>query len=181
MRLTLYWYYSICALWLSAPVSPPVDAGALIQPEAQNAKENHAWPGKNLRMVVPPHKQLNKAHIGCPQTQSGGGFLNVKLDEAQKSAFYRFADENRGFHWLALDDALSQGVKFGATYDRENQAYVVTLTGALVVGSNERYCSTSRAGTLDEAIAVAMYKHDVMAQGDYSDFMPRTGTFKQWG
>ena len=128
-----------------------------------------------------PSQTVEQGAYWLPPDAKWGGFLNVKLDEAQKSAFYRFADENRGFHWLALDDALSQGLKFGATYDRENQAYVVTLTGALVVGSNERYCSTSRAGTLDEAIAVAMYKHDVMAQGDYSDFMPRTGTFKQWG
>jgi hypothetical protein len=107
--------------------------------------------------------------------------LTLEQDSDLAMRFYRFADENRNFHWLALDDVLAQGVKFGATYDRENQAYVVTLTGALVQGSNERYCTTSRAGTLDEAIAIAMYKHDVMAQGDYSDFMPRTGTFKQWG
>lgn len=110
-----------------------------------------------------------------------GGFLNVRLGEDTKQAFYEFCEACPGFAWQALDDFLAQGGKFGASYDLENQAYVVTLTGALVANSNERYCTTSRAGTFDEALALAMYKHDVLAQGDYSDFMPRTGTFKQWG
>jgi hypothetical protein len=116
-----------------------------------------------------------------PPEAKWGGFLNVRLTDEQKEAFYRFAEENRGFAWQVLDNVLSMGAKLGVSYDRENQAYVVTLTGALVAGSNERYCTTSRAGTFDEALAVAMYKHDVLAAGDYSDFMPRTGTFKQWG
>lgn len=124
---------------------------------------------------------VQQGRFWLPSDAPWGGFLNVKLSEEQRQAFYEFCESNRGFYWLALDEFIGAGGKFGVTFDRENQAYVATLTGALVAGSNERYCSTSRAGTLDEVIALAMYKHDVLAGGDYDDFRPRTGTFKQWG
>ena len=115
------------------------------------------------------------------QTAPWGGFLNVRLDEALKLEFFAWREENHQAWWQQLDDFLGEGGKVSCAYDRENQAYIVTLTGALVLGSNERYCSTSRAGTLDEAFSLAFWKHVCLAEGDYSDFKPRTGAFKQWG
>lgn len=110
-----------------------------------------------------------------------GGFINIRLDDEQKSSFHAWFEDNAASVAGYVDDVLAEGMKVGLAYDRENQCYIATFTGALVSNSNERYVATSRAGTLNECLGLAVWKHFFVAQGDYGNFKPKTSTMMSWG
>jgi len=110
-----------------------------------------------------------------------GGFINLRLDDEQKQAFYTWFEGNTQTISQLLDDAIGEGVRHGLAYDGKNQCYICTFTGALVIGSTERYVSTSRAGTMLEAIGLAVWKHFVLCDGDYGNYKPGNGSFQNWG
>lgn len=116
-----------------------------------------------------------------PNEATWGGFINIRLDEEQKSTFHTWFEDSSATVSGYVDDVLSEGMKVSIAYDRENQCYITTFTGALVSGSNERYVATSRAGTLNESLGLAVWKHFYLADGDYGNFKPRTSTMMSWG
>lgn len=138
-------------------------------------------PRKKKSSPLTDEKQISQGVYWLPNDAAWGGFINIRLDEEQKSSFFAwFADAGVTVHQL-LDDALSEGMKVAFAYDRENQCYIVTFTGALVSNSNERYCATSRAGTLIECLGLSVWKHYYLADGDYGNFKPKTGQMNNWG
>lgn len=110
-----------------------------------------------------------------------GGFINIRLDDEQKSSFLAWFEDNTQTISRLLEDALGEGIKHGLSYDGKNQCFICTFTGALVFGSTERYVSTSRAATMLEAIALAVWKHFVLCDGDYGNYKPGNGSFLNWG
>jgi len=116
-----------------------------------------------------------------PNDAAWGGFINVRLDDEQKQTFIEWFEEGDGTVHVYLEDILAEGMKVAFAYDRENQCHIVTFTGALVGGSNERYCATSRAGTLTECLALAVWKHVHLAAGDYGSYRPASGKLNNWG
>lgn len=116
-----------------------------------------------------------------PSDAAWGGFVNIRLDDSQREAFGFWFGENASRVAQFLDEILGEGMKVGLSYDRENQCYIATFTGALVGNSNERYCATSRAGTLNECLGLAVWKHIFLTQGDYGNFRPANSTFMSWG
>jgi hypothetical protein len=109
-----------------------------------------------------------------------GGFINIRVDEEQKEQFHQWCAENPEEGWRITDDLLAQGMKVGFAYDTENECYIMTLTGTLVEGSTERYCVTSRAGTLGDVIALSAWKHVVLVAGAYGD-LRANGRLNNWG
>lgn len=109
-----------------------------------------------------------------------GGFINIRVDEEQKEEFHVWCRDNPEQAWAHFDDALGQGMKSSLAYDRENECYIMTLTGALVEGSTERYCVTSRAGTLGDVIALSMWKHVELVHEKYGD-LRANGRMNNWG
>lgn len=110
-----------------------------------------------------------------------GGFINIRLDDEQKQAFYAWLGDAGQAVSQLTDDALGEGVKVGLAFDHPNSCYIVTYTGALVLKSNERYVSTSRAATLPEALGLAAWKHFILCNGDYGNYKPRDSSFLSWG
>lgn len=110
-----------------------------------------------------------------------GGFINIRLDDEQKSAFYAWLEDAAQTIHQLTDDVLGHEAKVSLAYDTKNSCYIVSYTGALVLGSNERYVVTSRAGTLHEALALAAWKHFYLCDGDYGNYKPSNGSFMNWG
>lgn len=110
-----------------------------------------------------------------------GGFINIRLDDEQKSSFYAWYEDNHPTISKLLEDAICEGVKHGLAYDGKHQTFISTFTGALVLNSTERYVSTSRAGTMLEAIGLAVWKHFVLCDGDYGNYKPSNSAFLTWG
>jgi len=109
------------------------------------------------------------------------GFLNIKLDDDHKVAFAAWLEAYPDEPTRIFHDLLGEGAKLGFSYDRVNQCYIATLTGALLEGDTGRYVMTTRAGTWWESLALTCWKHAELAHGDYGDFLPRSGSFKSWG
>lgn len=138
-------------------------------------------PRKAKKTSPTEEKQVDHGVYWLPNDAAWGGFINIRLDDQQKQTFFAwFADAGQSIHTL-LDDVLIEGMKVAFSYDRENQCYIVTFTGALVSNSNERYCATSRAGTLIECLGLSVWKHFYLADGDYGSFKPKTGQMNNWG
>lgn len=110
-----------------------------------------------------------------------GGFLNLKLDEADKERFgtwYAAAETTVG---SLLDDAMIDGLKVSIAYDTENECYIATFTGKLIPAHDTRYAASARAGTYWEAVALMCYKHFVVCEGNWFDFLPHNGKLARWG
>lgn len=137
-------------------------------------------PKKNPKNEAAP-VEVVQGKYWLPSDAPWGGFINVKLDEGQKDQFSTWFGQGEGLHFNMLDDALGDGLKVGFSYDRENECYITTLTGAGWEGCTDRYCLTSRAGTFDESVALSMYKHYIVCAGDWGDLRPRTGRKDSWG
>ncbi len=113
-----------------------------------------------------------------PSDARWGGYINVKLDDAQRENFKEVYEGEPNYGASIIDDALGEGMKLACVYDRANAVYIVSFTGRLVSNSNERYCVTSRAGTLHQALAVAAHKHELL-DGDYGQ-LKADGTNPAW-
>ena len=125
--------------------------------------------------------QIEQGEYWTPNDATWGGFINVKLDDEQKQDFLVWFGERVEPLDRDLCDLLDEGMKVTFAYDRENQCFTCTFTGALVGNSNERYVTTSRAGTFTECMALALWKHIKLADGDYGNFRPATGQLNNWG
>lgn len=115
-----------------------------------------------------------------PNDAPWGGFINVNVNDSEKEAFGFWVVENERDVPAMLDDLLAEGMKYGVSYDRENECFIVTLTGGLVEKANLRCCVTSRSGTHGEAVALAIWKHYILCAGNYGDLLA-TGRKRSWG
>lgn len=118
------------------------------------------------------------AHADAPW----GGYINIRLTEAQVETYRVWAaSEGPATWWNLFTELVDSGAKIGLVYDSENECYIASLTGRLLPEFDSRYCMTARGGTLEETVSLLVWKHFVLAQGNYNDYRPRTGTFLRFG
>ena len=110
-----------------------------------------------------------------------GGFLNLRLTEEEVASFKDWSSDPATQIWVIFVDVLNGDLKYSIAWDKENQCYIASLTGRLIPGQETRYATSARAMTWEEATALLLYKHTVLADGNWANFMPRTGTLNQFG
>lgn len=128
-----------------------------------------------------PNKKVEQGIFWLPNDAPWGGFVNIKLTDEQAEEFKIWFDGQSDEIAEYLAEIGYEGMKFGSSYDREHQCWVVTFTGALMEKRDTRCCCTSRAGTMLEAWGLAVWKHAFLALGDYGMYRPKTGTMLSWG
>lgn len=86
-------------------------------------------------------------------------FVNCTLDRVQKKAFEeQYSKEAAELHReFAL--LIGTGHKVSATWDDENQCYIVTAMGKAEDHVNYAKCLTARSDDLYEAMALLAFKH----------------------
>lgn len=110
------------------------------------------------------------------------GFVNVNLSDAMRGEFNHWYNNLHQDVPEMLIDIMARGVKASISYDAENQCFIVSLIGGLCAAEPDgRFCCVSRSDVLNEAIALAVYKHTMIAGGDYSKFIPRGKEITRWG
>lgn len=110
-----------------------------------------------------------------------GGFLNLRLTEAEVSMFKDWYGTQGANLWVLFEDILNTSLKFSITWDVENQCYIASFTGRLIPGQETRYATSARALSWEEATALLIFKHDVLADRNWANFMPKSGTLNQFG
>ncbi len=124
----------------------------------------------------------NKQQYHLDSDAPWGGFINMRLDDDQRAEFYSWLEANTAHYPAAFDDMLGAGCKISFAYDYEHQCYICTVMGALVGSAPaDRFASTSRAGTLNEVIALTVWKHVELTGGDYGNYRPKDSQFMSWG
>jgi hypothetical protein len=104
-----------------------------------------------------------------------GGFVNVRLTDEEKDAFNLWLDGDGAKFWSYLVDTISNGFKFGVSWDTTNECFVATYTGQGLVSDDRRYCLTARGGTMEKATALLVFKDLVLLRSDWGLYKPSTG------
>jgi len=127
-----------------------------------------------------PEKNVKQGRWWCANDAPWLGFVNVSLSDSDKAEFLSWRVEHQGDVAAMMEDLVSEGMKYGIAYDRENECYICTLTGNLIEGSTTRACMTTRAGNWAEVDALAVWKHYVLLGENYGDLLA-SGRKRNWG
>jgi hypothetical protein len=110
-----------------------------------------------------------------------GGYINVTVSEAERARFYEWYAVENGSVLRWSEELLAEGLKMSVAYVYTDSCFLVSLTGDLLVGSGLRWCVTSRAPALVEALCLAAWKHFVLCGGEYGDIYAVSGRKADWG
>lgn len=112
-----------------------------------------------------------------------GGFINVRLTDEDKTAFAAWLKENEASVMTDFLECVTKGFKFSLSYDPDGDFYLATFTagGLKMIGLNARACMTARAPDWFEAVALLMFKHVVLAKGNWGSFKPKSLRFDNFG
>lgn len=103
------------------------------------------------------------------ETSKAGGmprFVDVKLTAEERSEFVRAARTAEELV-AGLQSLCDDGYRVGCSWSGEHQTYTVSLTGRDPQGVNFGLCMTSFAGTIHTAVALALYKHVTVTEGNW--------------
>lgn len=135
----------------------------------------------NKPEVPPSEDPKEPRRYTCLPDALWGGFINIRISDSQRDDFHDWEAANATHIAAYHEDLLYQGIKTSFAYDDENQAFIVTFTGRLVDMVQSRYSVSSRAATLLQSLSLAVYKHVVLAEGDYIRFSSGVKQFMQFG
>lgn len=105
-------------------------------------------------------KPKAEVSVGLPK------FVDVPLDAQAREAFL-------GWKWESEDlvDELQRlcdaGYRVGCAWTASSQSYTVSVTCRDESSVNAGLCMTSFAKRLDRAVALALFKHNVLAEGNW--------------
>lgn len=136
--------------------------------------------------VNPRKPSPEKAHFQPHSFRLGddaqwGGFVNIRLSDDDKANFSAWYGENAAQSGVILDELLAAGMKVSLSYDMANACYICSFTGRLMSFSDERFVMTTRAGTLNEVLALACWKHVCLVKGDYDRWLYKPSQAPNWG
>lgn len=94
-------------------------------------------------------------------------FVDVRLTAGQRDGFATWEVRESSDLVTLLQSLADDGYRVGVTWSGEHQAYTVSLTGRKPGGVNEGLCMTSFARGLETALWSAIYKHVIVAEGDW--------------
>lgn len=105
---------------------------------------------------------------GAAKAQSAAmpKFVDCKLSQDDKAEFLQtnYSDE---VLLQALRRLCDDGYRVGCSWSGEQQAYVVSLTCRNSDSANNGLCMTSFARFLNTAVALAVFKHEVITKGNW--------------
>lgn len=107
---------------------------------------------------------------GRPIRQPRGGsdseFLNYELDKEAVLAYRAWRSDGGGV-LDAWSTVIESGYKFSVKYDDHNSCFVCFMF-APDDSDNSGYINTGRGGNAFNALAEALFKHNVVFRGDWS-------------
>lgn len=97
------------------------------------------------------------------------GFVPCNIDEAEKAAFEQWYHGDDQAVWGYLSDSLFEGFKLSTSFDKANDCYICSLAGRPDRAGEVEYSAvlTARASDFNTAVALLVYKHDVILGRDW--------------
>lgn len=97
------------------------------------------------------------------------GYINYELT-VQDKEWLASSDVDAEFPPRLIDELVMEGYKFSLSFDERNSTCIASLTDRQVGGAFENQCLTGRGATPLNAIHSLLYRHLVVASGDWSVF-----------
>lgn len=97
------------------------------------------------------------------------GFIPCNIDAAEKASFEQWFHGDDAVVWGYLADCLFEGFKFSTSFDKANDCYICSLAGRPDRLGEHRFNAvlTARAGDFNTALALLMYKNEVILGRDW--------------
>lgn len=112
-----------------------------------------------------------------------GGFVEINISEAEKKEFELWCVANGQTWYDQLDAIIMRGFKYGVSFVVDSDYYVSTLTGhgEQLIGLKDRYVLSARAETMSRSACLLVYKHTVLAAGDWGQYNTRGDKGNRFG
>lgn len=128
------------------------------------------------RTVVKHPQESPGVPIGARRIQpkdEWGGYVQCSIDGPERELFDLWLSENPTAMPAMLVDSLASGLKLTLVWDGKNDCFIATFTGRPdILGQTTFTCSLSaRAGDLNTALAVLVYKHIEVCGADWMDWL----------
>ena len=101
-----------------------------------------------------------------------GGFINIRMSEAHRSAFPTWALQEARIAWDGIHTLLAEGGKITLTHNPINDTNNASLTGQLIPSVEKRFTLSCFAPSWQEALSLLAYKFFVVADGDLEAYQP---------
>lgn len=99
------------------------------------------------------------------------GFVNINLEEDEKTYYTQWAIENETEVWNELTEILLTGLKISIKNDAANDCFIASLTGK---GARKfplfNLTISARASSWTSAVSLLVFKHVVLAETDWSKY-----------
>lgn len=95
------------------------------------------------------------------------GFANIPFGAQDKDKALHWSKERD--LWQEASDLVASDYKITLTVDQRSDAFVCSISCYDSDSPNYKHTMTSRAPTIDFALMVAIYKHIVIANGDWTE------------
>lgn len=93
-------------------------------------------------------------------------FVGLTLSKKDRKGFVSWVEKDTAGLMSHIVTMATDGYKISQSYDLDNGCFIVAVTGGKNAAHNVSCCFTSRAGELEEALWLAVYKHFVVAGGE---------------
>lgn len=123
-----------------------------------------------------------------PSKKNGAGKSNGNSGNKYGITWVNYDLTSKDKEWLSsanvasefppgmVDDIVFEGYKFGLSPDARNSCFVASLTDKVEGGAFYNHCLTGRGATPAAARISLLYRHVVLAQGDWSFFHQPSNT-----
>lgn len=98
-------------------------------------------------------------------------FLDIPLSQAAREDLSGY-DLEVEFPYDLVEALVTEGYKFSLTFDGRNQTYIASLTDRLPESPWQNTTLSGRGSTALNARCALLYRHLVMADGDWSTLNP---------
>ena len=116
-----------------------------------------------------------------PTDAPWGGFVDLRLEESERGDFDGWYTADVSDWTGVLQETLVDGMALSVKYDADSSCFTASLLGKGVASDDGRYCLVARGATWEEAIALVIYKHAVLMDGDWSNYRPKSRTLSKFG
>jgi len=106
-------------------------------------------------------------------------FVNITISTSDKPKFEAWVQNEQADIFELLTHILASSYKVSTSLDQSNDCYIASFTGKEDCRYNAKKCLTSRAGTLEEALWLNLYKHFAIC--DQGDWGAGSNSQSAWG
>lgn len=110
-----------------------------------------------------------------------GGYINFTLSEDDLAAYRVWYEMNEAYLDASVADCVGKGVQFNLRWQHEHNSYTCSLTTKPSPELNLRVVMTTWANSPIQALAMSIYKWQVLLGEDLSDYLAAKSQFKRFG